>query len=158
MDLVKDYLTLKTPLCTPLTSIENINRIMDENGADELFVIDSMEERRLVGVIYKEDIDELSRLEAVDPNSLSAQRCMRLAPACANEETSLLECQQILDDNHLDHLAVVDNEGHFCGTYDRFNFVELKSWGKMFTEKSTEEAASEMMINEGSPAASTKKP
>ncbi len=151
MDIVKDFLLDKAPMCTPLTSIENIIKFMAENDADEVFVVDTMEERHLLGVIYKEDIDAIAAEDGVVPESLNAERCMRSVCASAENSISLEECQRILDDNHLKHLPVIDEEGHLTGSYDWVN--PIKGIKEKIIQKKEDKEARDVMVNEGSPVA-----
>lgn len=112
-------------MCTPLTSIENIKKIMEDNDSEEILVVDTMLERHLVGVIYGNDISAKSFEQSVVPSSLNAEQCMKPVSVTARENITLEECQRILDDNHLEHLAIIDDEGHLCGVYDRVNHYKV---------------------------------
>ena len=84
-----------------------------------------MLERHLVGVIYGNDISVKSVEQSVVPSSLNAEQCMKPVPVTARENITLEECQRILDENHLEHLAIIDDEGHLCGVYDRVNHYKV---------------------------------
>lgn len=155
MDIVKDFLLDKAPMCTPLTSIENINKLMDEHETEEVFVVDSMEERHLLGVIYKQDIEALAEIDGVVEENLNAERCMRSVSASSEDQISLEECQKILDDNRLEHLPVIDEEGHLAGSYDRV--VPVKNLEEKIMQKKEDKEAKEAMVNEGSPVPPPKK-
>ncbi len=127
MSLIREYMTVDTPMCTPLTSIENIKKLMEENESDEVLVVDSMLERHLVGVINGNDISAKSFDQSVLPSSLNAEQCMKPVAITARETITLEECQRILDENHLEHLAIIDDEGHLCGVYDRVNHLKAAS-------------------------------
>lgn len=155
MDIVKDFLLDKAPMCTPLTSIENIHRLMDEHETEEVFVVDSIEECHLLGVIYKEDIEVLAEIVGVVEENLNAERCMRSVCASSEDQVSLEECQKILDENRLQHLPVIDEEGHLAGSYDRV--VPVKNLEEKIIRKKEDKEAKEAMINEGSPVSPPKK-
>lgn len=112
-------------MCTPLTSIENIKKIMEDNDSEEILVVDTMLEKHLVGIIYGNDISARSFEQSVVPSSLNAEQCMKPVPVTARENITLEECQRILDANHLEHLAIIDDEGHLCGVYDRVNHYKI---------------------------------
>lgn len=116
-------MTTEPLLCTPLTSIENIQKLMSEKGTSEVLVVDTILEKHLVGIINSHDIDTKSADQDVDPTSLNAEQCMRPVLITARETASVEECVRILEDNHLEQLAIVDEEGHLCGIYDRANLI-----------------------------------
>lgn len=112
-------------MCTPLTSIENIKKIMKDNDSEEILVVDTMLEKHLVGIIYGNDISAKSFEQSVVPSSLNAELFVKPVPVTARENITLEECQKILDANHLEHLAIIDEEGHLCGVYERVNHYKV---------------------------------
>ena len=111
-------MTTETVICTPLTSIENIQKLMSDKNTKEILVVDTILEKHLVGTINEKDILERSKALEVDPTSLNAEQCMRPILAKVRENVSLEECDRILNDKHMNHLVVVDAEGHLCGVYN----------------------------------------
>jgi CBS domain-containing protein len=108
-------------LCTPLTSIENIQKLIAENGVDEILIVDTLLEKHLIGVINTKDIEVKSADQDVDPFSLNAEQCMRDLPITARETATLEECLILMDKYHVNHLPIIDKEGHLCGVYDSKN-------------------------------------
>ena len=94
---------------------------MTENSVDEVLVVDTILEKHLVGVINSHDIDTKSADQDVDPTSLNAEQCMRVLPVTARETTSLEDCILMMEKYKLNHLAIIDEEGHLCGVYDTTN-------------------------------------
>lgn len=127
-------MTVDTPMCTPFTSIENIQKLMHENDSEEILVVDSMLEKHLVGIIHETDIIKFSQDQNLSPESLNAELFMRPVSITGRENISLEECQRILDENHLEHLAIVDDEGHLCGVYDRVNHLKIEAKIETTTE------------------------
>jgi len=113
-------------MCTHLTSIENIQKLMVEKNAKEVWVVDTILEKHLIGTINEKDILEKSKTMEVDPTKLSVEQCMRPITAKVRENASLEECDRILSDKKIDHLVVVDEEGHLCGVYNPTTLLPIR--------------------------------
>jgi CBS domain-containing protein len=112
-------MTTEPILCTPLTSIDNIKKLMVDHNTKEVLVVDTILEKHLLGVINGDDISEKSVDQSVLPSALNAEQCMKPLIVTVRETSSLEECERLLDENNLESLAIVDEEGHLCGIFDR---------------------------------------
>ena len=90
---------------------------MEEKNVQEVFVVDTILEKHLVGSISGDDISAKSLGQSVLPSSLNAEQCMKPLFVTARENDSLEECQRLIDHNHLGYLPIVDEQGHLCGIY-----------------------------------------
>jgi CBS domain-containing protein len=102
-------------ICTYLTSIDNIKRLMEEKGVHEVVIVDTLLEKRFLGIIHQDDIVKKSQDLGVDPSGLNAEQCIRSVMTTAPETTSLKECYQIMEYNNIQTLVIVDDERHVCG-------------------------------------------
>jgi CBS domain-containing protein len=118
MNDIRDIMNTQPLLCTPLTSIENIKKLMSDNGTKEVLVVDTLLEKHLIGKISDADISEKSLDQSVLPENLNAEQCMKPLFVTARETFSLEECERLVLAHHLDSLAIVDEEGHLCGVFD----------------------------------------
>lgn len=107
------------PICTHLTSIDNIKKLMAENKTNEVLVVDTIMEKHLLGMISDDDISASAVGLSVLPSSLNAEQCMRPVRYTIKSNASLEECQAFMHDHHLTKVAVVDEEGHVCGIFDQ---------------------------------------
>ena len=123
MNDIRDFMITEPLLCTLLTSIDNIKKIMDDNKTKEILVVDTLLEKHLLGVINGDDISEKSVDQSVLPSSLNAEQCMKPLFVTARETASLEECERLMEAHHLERLAIVDEEGHLCGIFDRSNMA-----------------------------------
>lgn len=117
MSDIREIMTTEPNICTPLTSIENIEKLMADTNSKEILVVDTILEKHVVGIINKSDIDAKAEAQEVKHESLNAEQCMRPMPFQVRETTSIEECDRILMANKIDHLVIVDEEGHLCGVY-----------------------------------------
>lgn len=111
------------PLCTPLTSIDNIKKLMEEKTTDEVLVVDTLLERHLVGTISVNDIYAKSVSNNVPASDLNAEQCIRSYLVTVRETATPEECKRVMDMNHLTKVAVVDDQGHVCGMIDSANLM-----------------------------------
>jgi CBS domain-containing protein len=114
---IREMMTAEPTICTPLTSIENIEKLMAETNSKEILVVDTILEKHILGTINKKDIDIKAENLDIKPESLNAEICMRPILVKVRETTTIEECERILEANKLDHLVIVDEEGHLCGVY-----------------------------------------
>lgn len=119
--------------------------MMAAQESDEIFVVDTLEEKHLLGVIHNSDISSKSLEQNVAPESLYAEFFIKKLPFTAKETTTLEECQRLLEAGHLEHLAVVDEKGHLCGVYERVNHLKTL----VLKVGDEDEAAEEKMESEG---------
>jgi IMP dehydrogenase len=126
MSDIREIMTADPNICTPLTSIENIEKLMADTNSKEIVVVDTIEEKHVVGMINKSDIDAVAESKEVKHESLNAEQCMRPIIFQVRETTSIEECDRILEDNKIDHLVIVDAEGHLCGLYNPAGLLPIE--------------------------------
>ena len=92
---------------------------MDETGVEEVMVIDTFEEKHLLGIVSNDDIFQRAKNLDEAPSSLSIEACMKPIHYMVRENAPLEDCQRFMEENHLTRVAVVDSEGHLRGIYDQ---------------------------------------
>ncbi len=105
----------KSVCCSVLTRIDEIQRLMSENGLKEMPIVDNMLEKHLLGVIIDEDIMTKAKLESASPSQLSTEQCMRTIPS-VRETSNLDEVRNLFQNVPVETIPVSDREGRFCGT------------------------------------------
>ncbi|MGZ3788781.1 MAG: CBS domain-containing protein [Bacteriovorax sp.] len=119
MNLAKEVMIHDSSICTVLTSIDNIQKIMKDHQREEVLIVDTLEEKHLLGQISENTISELSALKSVLPSQLNAEQCVTPIPAIASERMSVDECLRIMDEHHMSRIPVVDEKGHCTGVVDK---------------------------------------
>lgn len=119
MNDIREIMTTEPLICTPLTSIENIQKIMEDKEAHEIFVVDTLLEKHLLGVINVKDIPVKAARENVPPESLNAEQFIKPLSVTIRETATEKECLRLMDLKQIDNLVVTDEEGHLCGVYQR---------------------------------------
>lgn len=119
MDLVSEIMKINPVCCTPLTRIEEIERLMKDQNTDELPVVDSLMEKNFLGIITENEITKRANEEGVKHSDLNAEQCLITNPITVYAESSIDECNRLMEINHLKTLPVIDGSGHFCGIVER---------------------------------------
>ena len=110
----------KTICCTVLTRIDEIQRLMSENGLKEMSIVDNMLEKHLLGIVIDEDIMAKAKIESASPSQLSTEQCMRIIPS-VRETSNLTEVRNLFSSVPIETIPVSDREGRFCGTIPKSN-------------------------------------
>lgn len=146
MNLVSEIMNADSACCTPLTRIDEIERIMKEQKIKELPVVDSLLGKKFVGIITEDKIIEKAKEEGVSPANLNAEKCLIDNPIAIYAEVSIDECFHLMDSHHLDRIPVIDEGGRFCGV------VEKKDVDKTSVNLMTEDEKMDEALEESFPA------
>lgn len=119
MNLVSEIMNANPVCCTPLTRIEEIERLMKEQHSEELPIVDSLYERNFIGIITENEITKRADEEGVKHSELNTEQCLVENPLTVYVESSIDECFRLMDSNHLGRIPVIDGGGHFCGIVER---------------------------------------
>lgn len=124
MNLVKDVMINDSSICTTLTSVDNIMKMMNDFNRKEIYLVDTLEEKHLLGAVNEKDILKLSEELGVPTSRLNTEQCMTDVTASVGQNASMDECVRVMDYYHLSRIPVVDEENHCCGVVD-FDAMEL---------------------------------
>ena len=119
MNHVSEIMIKDPILCTNDTRIAQIKYLMQKYNYSEIFVIDSEENKKPIGIIHEDDIECKTVEECPLPSDVRADECMKNIPALVNEFSTVDECLKIMDENHMDRIPVIDGGGHCCGIVDK---------------------------------------
>jgi CBS domain-containing protein len=119
MNTVLSVMNQEPIFCTLDTRVSEIKYLLQKYNYDEIVVLDSLEKHHPVGLVGMGDMST-PEIENVDiPSDVSAEECMRAIPAVVDQNSSLEECMNIMRANHLEHIPVVDLNGHFTGMLEK---------------------------------------
>jgi len=119
MNLVTDVMMTDPILCTSDMRVAEIKYLLKKYDYDEMFVVDTMDDKHPIGLVSLADMD-LPHIENADiPSDVSALECMRGIPAVVLDSSTLEECLNIMRANHMERIPVVDLNGHFEGIIEK---------------------------------------
>ena len=115
MKRVKDIMTLDPACCMPESSLQEVAQMMIDNDCGEIPVVDSVENRKPIGVVTDRDI--VCRAVAQGKNTLpmTVRDCMTTPCVTVTPETSVEECVKVLEETQIRRVPVVDVRGICCG-------------------------------------------
>src|SRR5262245_1321125 len=113
---VKDLMTPDPVCCSKDAHLAEVARMMRDTDCGAIPVVDDdATGHKLVGIITDRDIVIRGIADAADPSKLTAGDCMSLAVATVTPETSLEECEHVMEQHQVRRVPVVDDKGHCCG-------------------------------------------
>lgn len=134
----KEFMTENPICCVRTTSLEEVARMMVENDCGAIPVVEDQEGWRPVGIITDRDITCRAVAEGRNPLDLTAGEIMTSSPVTATPETTLEECEQLMEKHKLHRILVVDLDGGCCG------IVSLADIARNASEDQTGEVVEEI--------------
>lgn len=119
MNLVRDIMVKDPTICTATTSIDNIKKIMSDNGREEILIVDTLLESHLLGKINSNTISKISTEKSVLPSQLNAEQCITPVEAVIGQNVSEEDCLKLMNEKHISRIPVLDEQGHCCGIVDK---------------------------------------
>ncbi len=110
-----DLMTSNPACCAPDTSLSDIARLMDENDCGEIPVVESMDDRKVIGVVTDRDIVIRAVAQGRNASDMSAADVMSRSPVTVQEDTDVQECFEQMQDHQIRRIPVVDRQGALCG-------------------------------------------
>ena len=125
MQTILEVMNHNPIVCTADTRVAEVKHLMKKYDYEEILVLDSVEDRRPIGLISLKDMQTEDAEEAEIPSDVSAAECMRAIPAVVSEMSSLNDSLTVMRENFLERIAVVDLSGHFTGLLEKKNVTSV---------------------------------
>ena len=100
--------------CTPNATVQDVARIMKEHDCGCVPVVDSLDSRRLLGVVTDRDLAVRGLAEGKGADA-SVDGVMTKSPYTARPETDLREIQEAMAERQLRRVPIVDADGCCVG-------------------------------------------
>lgn len=111
----QEIMTSQPACCTPQTGLRDVARMMVEHDCGAIPVVQSDQDRHLVGMITDRDIVCRSVAEGKNPLGLTAADCMSDTIVAVTTVTDLEDCCRIMEEHQIRRIPVVDDAGQCCG-------------------------------------------
>ncbi len=92
--------------CTPVTKIEDSKLMMEKYECTRIPVVNSLEEKRIIGVISISDLLNGGK---------KVIECMTKDTRAVDEDSTVDECLKVMILNNIEQVPVIDKQGHLCG-------------------------------------------
>jgi len=110
---IRSVMTANPACCTQGTSLQEVARMMADNDCGEIPVVDDA--RQPVGVITDRDIAVRAVATGCDPAKATAGDYMSSPVATVQEQGSLADVCQLMEQNKIRRVVVVDDRGGVTG-------------------------------------------
>ncbi len=110
----QEIMSANPACCTPSATVQEVARIMKEHDCGCVPVVDSLESRRLVGVITDRDLAVRGLAEGKGAEA-KVDGVMTTDPFTARPDTDLSEIQKAMADRQLRRVPIVDADGCCVG-------------------------------------------
>jgi CBS domain-containing protein len=123
MKHLKDIMTKDVACLLPDSSLIDVAKKMVECNCGEIPIVESFENKRVVGVVTDRDI--VCRTIAVEKNPLEcfAKDCMTGTVVMGELDMSLENGLDLMEENKIRRLPIVDSQGRLCGIISQADLV-----------------------------------
>ena len=121
---VKHVMTKDPLCCVPSDSAQRAASLMREAGAGSIPVVESLERRRLVGIVTDRDLCMKVIAEGCEPGATAVADCMTLKVVSCSAADSIQKVTELMKENQIRRVTVVDPEGCLQGIVALADVVE----------------------------------
>lgn len=115
MRTIKDLMTKDPACCVRDTGLQEVANMMVDCHCGEIPVVNTVDEKKVVGVITDRDIVCRTVAKGENPLDHTAGECMSENVCCVDQDASLDEAIELMEKNKIRRLPVVDKDGACCG-------------------------------------------
>lgn|SRR5690606_33179672 len=110
---IRSIMTANPACCTQGTTLQEAARLMLENDCGQIPVVDGA--RQPIGVITDRDIATRGVAQGCDPATATVGEYMSTPVKTVQEDRSLEDCCQLMEQNKIRRVVVVDGRGGISG-------------------------------------------
>jgi CBS domain-containing protein len=111
----KDVMTGNPVFCVPEETVEHAARLMRDHDIGSIPVVQSRENRTLVGIVTDRDLTIKVLADARDPRSARAEEMMSRDPVSCREEDSVEKAMRAMADHQVRRIPIVDARTRLVG-------------------------------------------
>ena len=122
MNQVLTIMKYHQEFCNKETKVGELLYILKKYNFEEIYILNS--DHKPIGIIHKDDIhlEELAKLN--DPFDVNAEKLMKPISLVIKKDSTLLECQNLMEKNRLEVLPVVDENGQYLGVVKKRDLLK----------------------------------
>jgi len=128
--LVSDIMTLEPCCCTPECSAQTAAERMRQLSMGVLPVVESMETRRILGVVTDRDLCLAVVAGGQDPAQTTVRECMTRETVCCASGEPVARAMGAMRDHHIRRLPVVDSAGRVVGIVSLTDIIRYAALGE----------------------------
>lgn len=119
---IKEVMSTKLICCTPTDSCRHAAEMMRENQIGALPVVQSIDNRRLAGIVTDRDLSMKLIAEGL-PATTPVSVAMSNKPVTCTEDDSLQECESRMQKHRVRRIPIVDQQGLCVGMIAQADIV-----------------------------------
>ena len=112
---VRDVMTSNPTCCEAKTNLRDVARMMKDCDCGLIPIVENEQNQKPVGTITDRDIAIRVVAEGKNPLEHTAADCMTTPCISCQDESSLEDCIQVMQENQIRRIVVVDQNGSCCG-------------------------------------------
>jgi CBS domain-containing protein len=126
---VNELMTVDPVCCTPQTPLREVARLMSAHDCGEIPVVETRENRLLLGVVTDRDIVLRAVADGRNPADTPIESCMTSNVVTVRPDTTLEECCKLMEEHQIRRVPVVDGAGICCGIVSQADVAQRASAG-----------------------------
>ena len=115
MPKCSDVMTRDPVCCEPGTSIAQLAQLMKREDVGSIPVVESQEDKRLVGIVTDRDIVVKVLAEGLTADRATARDAMTTNPASCREGDEVNRAVEMMSDRQVRRMPIVDEGGRLTG-------------------------------------------
>lgn len=115
MEKIERYMTRDPVCCTPQNTLQEVAHMMVEYDCGEIPVVDSLQDKRIAGVITDRDICCRSVGKGLNPLDMRVEEVMTFPAVTTTEDTDLATCAELMEKHQIRRVPVVDGYKRVIG-------------------------------------------
>jgi len=127
---VNELMTLDPVCCTPQTPLREVARLMSAHDCGEIPVVETRDNRLLLGVVTDRDIVLRAVADGRNPADTPIESCMTKNVVTVRPDTSLDDCRKLMEEHQIRRVPVVDGSGACCGIVSQADVAQRASAGE----------------------------
>lgn len=109
MEKITDFMTKDPACCTPENTLQEAAYMMIEYDCGEIPVVDTLQDKRIAGVITDRDICCRSVGKGLNPLDMKVEEVMTFPAVTVTQDTSLDKCVELMEKYQIRRIPVVDD-------------------------------------------------
>jgi CBS domain-containing protein len=109
--LVKELMTTKIVCCTPWDTARTAASLMKEHGVGAIPVVSDLFDPLLEGIVTDRDLCCGVVADAKNADTIQLSELMMPVPVTCGPETTIEECEELMQENQVRRIPVVDERG-----------------------------------------------
>ena len=115
MPKCSEVMTREPVCCEPGQTIVQVAQLMKREDVGSIPVVDSMEDKRLIGIVTDRDVVVKVIADGASPDRATVRDAMTSNPASCRESDDVSKAVELMSDRQVRRMPIVDEHGRLTG-------------------------------------------